>query len=328
MLNYFLLLLTAELVLIAVVVFIFRKYFRNRITEPVRQTTKKDLHKQVRQIEIHTRSIVNQVFSGEYHSVFKGRGMEFSEVREYQFGDDIRNIDWNVTARFGHPYIKVFEEERELTVMLMADLSGSLLFGTLEKTKQELAAELSAVLAFSALKNNDKVGLILFTDKIEKFVPPRKGRKHVLRIISEVLSFQPKGNNTNLKGALEFMNNAVKKKSIVFLISDFIDEGYEKILSIIGKKHDLIGIVLNDEKEKRIPPMGLVKFSDPETGEQRYLDTSNYKLRRRLYDLHEERVRKRKNMFVKSRIDTIEIQNGLNYVKPLVKFFRLRERRW
>src|SRR5690606_34853792 len=173
--------------------------------------------KQVRQIEIRTRGLVNQVFSGEYHSVFKGRGMEFSEVREYQFGDDIRNIDWNVTARFGHPYIKVFEEERELTVMLMVDLSGSLVFGSVTKTKQRVAAELSAILAFSALKNNDKVGLILFTEKIEKFVPPRKGKTHVLRIIREVLSFEPQGKTTNLKGALEYMHNAIKKKSIAFL---------------------------------------------------------------------------------------------------------------
>jgi len=234
----------------------------------------KELLKQVRQIEIRTKGLVNQVFSGEYHSVFKGRGMEFSEVREYQFGDDIRNIDWNVTARFGHPYIKVFEEERELTVILMVDLSGSLMFGSVSKTKQRIAAELSAILAFSALKNNDKVGLILFTDKIEKFVPPRKGRKHVLRIIREVLSFEPEGKATNLRGALEYMNNTIKKRSIAFLISDFMDEGYEKILRIVGRKHDLVGIVLNDRREKEIPNIGLVKLSDAETGEERWIDTS------------------------------------------------------
>ena len=203
----------------------------------------KELLKLVRQIEIRTKGLVNQVFSGEYHSVFKGRGMEFSEVREYQFGDDIRNIDWNVTARFGHPFVKIFEEERELTVILMVDLSGSQLFGSLSKTKQRVAAELSAILAFSALKNNDKVGLILFTDKVEKFVPPRKGNKHVLRIIRDVLSFEPEGNKTNLRAALEFMNGAIKKRSIVFLLSDFMDEGYEKILRAVGKKNDLIGIV-------------------------------------------------------------------------------------
>ena len=232
----------------------------------------KELLKQVRQIEIRTKGLVNQVFSGEYHSVFKGRGMEFSEVREYQFGDDIRNIDWNVTARFGHPFIKVFEEERELTVILLVDLSGSLLFGSLEKTKQQVAAELTAILAFSALKNNDKVGLILFTDKIEKFVPPRKGNKHVLRIIREVLSFKPEGNSTDIKAALEFMNGVIKKKSIVFLLSDFMDEGYEKILRIVGKKHDLIGIVLDDRRETEIPKIGLIKLTDAESKKERWLD--------------------------------------------------------
>ena len=194
----------------------------------------KELLKQVRQIEIRTRGLVNEVFSGEYHSVFKGRGMEFSEVREYNIGDDIRSIDWNVTARFGHPYIKIFEEERELTVMLLVDMSGSLFFGSVEKTKQQVAAELSSILAFSALKNNDKVGLILFTDRIEKFVPPRKGKSHALRIIREVLSFEPQGNQTNIKQALEYFNHTIKKKAIVFLISDFLDVGYEKILRIVG----------------------------------------------------------------------------------------------
>ncbi len=233
----------------------------------------KEIIKQVRQIELRTRGLVNQVFSGEYHSVFKGRGMEFSEVREYQFGDDIRNIDWNVTARFGHPFIKIFEEERELTVMLMADLSGSLIFGTVDKTKQRVAAELSSILAFSALKNNDKVGLILFTDKIEKFVPPRKGRKHVLRIIREVLSFQPVGKSTDIKAALEFLNSTIKKRSILFLLSDFMDSGYEKILRIVAKKHDLIGVVLEDQRENELPKMGLVKLTDAETGEERWIDT-------------------------------------------------------
>jgi len=240
----------------------------------------KELLKQVRQIEIRTKGLVNQVFSGEYHSVFKGRGMEFSEVREYQFGDDIRNIDWNVTARFGHPFIKVFEEERELTVMLMVDISGSLMFGSVSKTKQRVAAELTAILAFSALKNNDKVGLILFTDKIEKFVPPRKGNKHVLRIIREVLSFQPEGNATDIGSALEYMNGAIKKRSIVFLLSDFMDDGYEKILRIVGKKHDLIGVVLDDRRETEIPKMGLIKLTDAETNQERWVDTSNRKVQK------------------------------------------------
>ena len=288
----------------------------------------KELLKQVRQIEIKTKGLVNQVFSGEYHSVFKGRGMEFSEVREYQFGDDIRNIDWNVTARFGHPFIKIFEEERELTVMLLADLSGSLIFGTVEKTKQQIAAELSAVLAFSAMKNNDKVGLLLFTDKIEKFVPPRKGRKHVLRIIREVLSFEPVGKSTNIKGALEYMNNAIKKKSIVFLISDFMDSGYEKILRIVGKKHDLIGVVLNDQREKEIPPMGLIKFTDAETGRERWIDTSSKSFQKNLASIRWNNMQKLKSLFTSGRIDNIEINTAENYVTPLVRFFRLRESRW
>jgi uncharacterized protein (DUF58 family) len=288
----------------------------------------KELLKQVRQIEIKTKGLVNQVFSGEYHSVFKGRGMEFSEVREYQFGDDIRNIDWNVTARFGHPYIKIFEEERELTVMLMVDLSGSLSFGTVDKTKQQVAAEVSAILAFSAMKNNDKVGLILFTDKIERFVPPRKGRTHVLRIISEVLSFEPSGKSTGLKQALEYMNNAIKKRSIAFLLSDFIDEGFEKILRIVGRKHDLIGIVLKDEKEDHIPEIGIVKFMDAETGEQRYIDTSDAKFQKWYRLLIQEKKKRMQNLFITSRLDSIEIQTGQNYIAPLVKFFRMRERRW
>ncbi|HEX9252774.1 MAG TPA: DUF58 domain-containing protein [Ignavibacteriaceae bacterium] len=288
----------------------------------------KELLKQVRQIEIRTKGLVNQVFSGEYHSVFKGRGMEFSEVREYQFGDDIRNIDWNVTARFGHPYIKVFEEERELTVMLMVDLSGSLMFGSVAKTKQRIAAELSAILAFSALKNNDKVGLILFTDKIEKFVPPRKGRKHVLRIIREVLSFEPEGKSTNLKGALEYMNNTIKKKSIAFLISDFMDEGYEKILRIVGRKHDLIGIVLDDRREKEIPNIGLVKLADAETGLERWIDTGSKRVRSQMISDRIQREKLRNSIFVKSGLDRIEVTTGSNYIQPLVQFFRRREKRW
>ena len=288
----------------------------------------KELLKQVRQIEIRTKGLVNQVFSGEYHSVFKGRGMEFSEVREYQFGDDIRNIDWNVTARLGHPYIKVFEEERELTVMLLVDLSGSLMFGSVSKTKQRIAAELTAILAFSALKNNDKVGLILFTDKIEKFVPPRKGKKHVLRIIRDVLSFEPEGKATNLKGALEYMNNTIKKKSIAFLLSDFMDEGYEKILRIVGRKHDLIGIVLDDRREKEIPDIGLVKLADAETGAERWIDTGSKRVRNQMLSDRKEREKIRNSIFVKSRLDRIEVTTGSNYIQPLVQFFRRREKRW
>ncbi len=288
----------------------------------------KELLKQVRQIEIRTRGLVNQVFSGEYHSVFKGRGMEFSEVREYQFGDDIRNIDWNVTARFGHPFVKIFEEERELTVMLMVDMSGSLIFGSADKTKQQIAAEIGAILAFSALKNNDKVGMILFTDKVEKFVPPRKGRTHVLRIIREILSFEPEGKSTNLRSALEYMNNAIKKRSIAFLISDFMDSDYDKILRIVGKRHDLIGIVLNDRRENEIPPIGLVKLVDAETGRQRWIDTGDRRTRFLFEQMRERSRAERKRLFLTSRLDSIEIQTGDDYIRPLVQFFRLREKRW
>lgn len=288
----------------------------------------KELLKQVREIEIRTKGLVNQVFSGEYHSVFKGRGMEFSEVREYQFGDDIRNIDWNVTARFGHPYVKIFEEERELTVIMMVDLSGSLMFGSSGKTKQRIAAEVSAILSFSALKNNDKVGLLLFTDKIEKFVPPRKGRKHVLRIVRELLSFKPEGNRTNLKSALEYLNRAVKKRAIVFLLSDFIDEGYERILRVVSRKHDLIGIVLEDRREKQIPALGLLKVIDPETEQEIWLDTSSRIFKQNFAAKTKELLDRRKYLFRSNKIDSVNIQTGENYIKPLVQFFKLRERRW
>jgi len=288
----------------------------------------KELLKQVKQIEIRTRGVVNEVFSGEYHSVFKGRGMEFSEVREYTIGDDIRNIDWNVTARFGHPYVKIFEEERELTVMLLVDMSGSLSFGSVEKTKQKIAAELSAILAFSALKNNDKVGLILFSDRIEKFIPPKKGKTHALRIIREVLSFEPQGKETNIKTALEYFNHTIKKKAIVFLISDFMDAGYEKILKIVGRKHDLIGIVLQDQREKFLFNIGLAKIYDAETGKVRYLDTSDKQIKKE-FDAYSKMMKeKRKSLFISSRLDSIEVDTSQSYVKPLVDFFKQREKRW
>ncbi len=288
----------------------------------------KELLKQVKQIEIRTRGIVNEVFSGEYHSVFKGRGMEFSEVREYQVGDDIRSIDWNVTARLGHPYIKIFEEERELTVMLLVDMSGSLAFGSVAKTKQQIAAEISAVLAFSALKNNDKVGLILFTDRIEKFVPPRKGKTHSLRIIREVLSFEPQGKQTSIKAALEYFNHTIKKKAIVFLLSDFIDGGYDKILRIVGRKHDLIGVVLQDQREKALLDAGLIKFKDAETGEVRYLDTSDKIIQQTIKNHVQKWNDYRKSLFISSRLDSIVIETASSYVKPLVDFFKKREKRW
>ncbi len=288
----------------------------------------KELLKQVRQIEIRTKGLVKQVFSGEYHSVFKGRGMEFAEVREYQFGDDIRNIDWNVTARFGHPFIKVFEEERELTVMLLVDMSGSQVFGSGEKTKQQIAAEISAILAFSALKNNDKVGLLLFTDTIEKYVSPRKGRSHVLRIIRELLSFEPRGNKTDIKSALEYFNHAVKKRCIVFLISDFIDDNYERILKIVGKKHDLVGVVLNDPRESVLPKAGLIKFRDAETEKIRYIDSSDRRTQTWFAAQYIRRMEQRKALFLRSRLDSVTINTGDSYIKPLVDFFKMREKRW
>jgi uncharacterized protein (DUF58 family) len=287
----------------------------------------KELLKKVRQLEIRTRGVVNQVFSGEYHSVFKGRGMEFSEVREYQFGDEIRTIDWNVTARLDHPYVKVFEEERELTVMLLVDMSGSQFFGSQTALKRDIAAELSAILAFSAMKNNDKVGAILFTDQIEKFIPPRKGRSHALRIVRELLSFEPHRKTTSLNSVLEYLNHIQKKRSIVFLISDFMDSGYDSALRIVGKRHDLIGVVLKDPHEVDLPDVGLITLKDAETGSQRWIDTHDKKVQSG-YRTYLDAVQKnRRSLFVKSKLDSVEIPLDKPYMKPLVDFFRLRERR-
>jgi uncharacterized protein (DUF58 family) len=287
----------------------------------------RDILKKVRQIEIKTRGLVNQVFSGEYHSVFKGRGMEFSEVREYQYGDDIRSIDWNVSARFNHPFVKVFEEERELTVMLLVDFSRSGSFGSGTQLKNEIAAEICAVLSFSAIKNNDKVGLILFTDQIEKFVPPKKGRAHILRIIRELISFEPKGPGTNLKQALEYLNHVNKKRTICFLISDFIDDGYDSILRIVSKKHDIIAIELTDPREEELPAVGLIKMRDAETNSERWIDTSDARVRRTFEEFWAKRKADRKQMFMRSRVDAIPIRIDRPYIKPIVDFFKLREAR-
>ena len=288
--------------------------------------------KQIRQIEIRTKALVNDIFSGEYHSVFKGRGMAFSEVREYQPGDDIRSIDWNVTARFGHPFVKIFEEERELTVMLIVDMSSSMGFGSLHKTKQQIAAELSGVLAFSALQNNDKVGLILFTDKIEKFVPPRKGKSHVLRIIREVLTFEPQAKQTNIKSALEFFNHAIKKKSIAFLVSDFMDLGYEKIIKTVSKKHDLISIPITDPRELSIPKGGLIRVYDAESDIVRHLDTSSQSVQAWFNETLKRRLEIRKSIFISSGVDSIEVNikedDNESYIKPMINFFKMREKRW
>jgi uncharacterized protein (DUF58 family) len=287
----------------------------------------RELLKKVRQIEIKTRGLVNQVFSGEYHSVFKGRGMEFSEVREYQYGDDIRLIDWNVSARFNHPFVKVFEEERELTVMLLVDFSRSGSFGSGTQLKREVAAEICAVLSFSAIKNNDKVGLILFTDRIETFVPPKKGRAHILRIIRELISFEPTGTGTNIRQALEYFNHVNKKRTIAFLISDFIDDGYDRILRIVSRKHDVVAIEITDPREEDLPPVGILKMRDAETGEERWIDTSNPYVRRHFAQYWQKRRAARKQLFLRSRVDAIPIRIDRPYIKPIVDFFRLREQR-
>jgi uncharacterized protein (DUF58 family) len=288
----------------------------------------KELLKKVRQLEIRTRGLVNQVFTGEYHSVFKGRGMSFSEVREYQLGDDVRAIDWNVTARFDHAFVKVFEEERELTVMLLVDMSGSQFFGSQGQLKRDVALELSAILAFSAMRNNDKVGAILFSDEIELFVPPRKGRSHALRIVRELISFEPRRPATSIKKALEYLNHVLKKRSIVFVISDFMDTGYETALRIAGKRHDLIGITLLDPRENELPKVGLITFRDAETGQQRWIDTSDANVRASYQAYRRSIIDGRRSVFIKAKLDAVDVRLDQPYMKPLVDFFRLRERRW
>jgi uncharacterized protein (DUF58 family) len=288
----------------------------------------KELLKKVRLVELRTKGIVNEIFSGEYHSVFKGRGIEFSEVREYQFGDDIRLIDWNVSARLGHPFIKVFEEERELTVMLLIDFSRSSHYGTRTGLKKEIAVEICACLAFSAIKNNDKVGAILFTDKIEKFIPPKKGKSHILRILRELLVFEPEGIKTNLKIGLEYFSNVMKKKSISFLISDFYDEGYEDPLRIVSKKHDLIAIQLIDPSEKQVPNIGFVKFRDAETDKDVWVDTSNKVLRQKYSAYWAERQKHLEKTLLKSKVDKIDVNIETSYLTPLIDFFRRRGKRY
>jgi uncharacterized protein (DUF58 family) len=287
-----------------------------------------ELLKKVRKIEIRTKGLVNQIFSGEYHSVFKGRGMSFSEVREYQFGDDIRTIDWNVSARFNHPYVKVYEEERELTVMLLVDVSGSGEFGTVQQMKKDVAAELCAVLAFSALQNNDKVGVIFFSDIIEKFIPPKKGRTHILRIVRELLDFQPIHRGTNITEGLRYLTSAIKKRSIAFLISDFLDEGYNDALKIAARKHDLIGVRLYDPRESELSPIGLLRVIDAESGEAIWVDTSDRRVVQRYTDWWKERQDHRTKLFRRSGVDGIDIRIDQSYINPLMNFFRAREKRW
>ncbi len=287
----------------------------------------KEILKKVRQIEITTRGLVNDVFSGEYHSVFRGRGMDFAEVREYTFGDDIRNIDWNVSARMGHPFIKVFQEERELTVMLMVDVSSSGNFGTHEQMKGEIATEICALLAFSAIKNNDKVGLIIFTDRIEKFVPPKKGKSHVLRVLRELLYHQPRSNKTDIAGALEYLNHVTRRRSVVFLVSDFISEEYEKDLQIANKRHDMVAITLTDPREIELPDVGFIEFEDAETGEIFLLDSNNAGIRSSFSEQADLKKQEREKLFKSMNIDYIDIYTHQPYIEPLMRFFRLRAKR-
>ncbi len=287
----------------------------------------REILKKVKQIEVSTRSVVNEVFSGEYHSVFKGRGMEFAEVREYQPGDDVRTIDWNVSARSGHPFVKVFEEERELTVMLLVDVSSSGNFGTAEQFKREIAAELSAVLAFSAIKNNDKVGLMIFSDKIEKFIPPRKGKKHVLRVIREILFYKPQDSSTDLNVALEYLSRIIKRKSTVFLISDFLTENFEKSLHVANRKHDIIAISVTDPREVSLPNVGLIELLDAETGESVTVDAGDPQIRNAFYQTASNHRQELSALFRSIGVDHIDILTDRSYIEPITRFFKMRERR-
>lgn len=283
-----------------------------------------EIFKKVRKIEIKTRGLSNQIFSGEYHSVFKGRGMAFSEVREYQFGDDIRNIDWNVTARFNHPFIKIFEEERELTVMLLIDVSGSNNFGTQSQLKKDVVTEIAAVLSFSAIQNNDKVGVIFFSDIIEKFIPPKKGTSHILRIIRELIDFKAKNKGTNIAEALRYLTNAIKKKSTAFLISDFMDDGFEKAIQIANYKHDLIAIRITDDREKEIPNVGMVHMLDAETGKTMWVDTSSSKVRKHYANQVSQKTADLDTLFARFGVDMAKVYTGEDYVKPLMNLFKKR----
>ena len=284
----------------------------------------KELLKKVRKIEIKTRRLSDHIFGGEYHSTFKGRGMTFSEVRQYQYGDDVRSIDWNVTARYNEPFVKVFEEERELTMMLLADVSGSELFGTTQGFKKEIITEISATLAFSALNNNDKVGLILFSDEVELFIPPKKGQSHVLRIIRELLEFTPSSKRTNVGEALKFLTNVIKKRAIVFVLSDFICEDYEKTLKVMGNKHDLTGIRIYDHREESIPNVGVVQMQDAETGQTMLVNTQSRKVRRSYEAFYKERVDYFKDIFKKSGCGILNCRVDESYVKKLLGYFKKR----
>ncbi|GAA0736278.1 DUF58 domain-containing protein [Gaetbulibacter jejuensis] len=284
----------------------------------------KELLKKVRKIEIKTRRLSDHIFGGEYHSTFKGRGMTFSEVRQYQYGDDVRNIDWNVTARYNEPYIKVFEEERELTMMLMVDVSGSEFFGTEAQFKNEVVTEIAATLAFSATQNNDKIGLILFSDDVELYIPPKKGRSHVLRIIRELIEFQPKSKQTNVAEALKFLSNVMKKKAIVFVLSDFITDDYKQTLKIASGRHDVTGIRVYDKREEDMPNIGMVQMQDEESGELMLVNTQSKTVRRNYSKYYKERVDYYKDSFTKSGAGTIDCRVDESYVKKLLGYFKRR----
>ena len=283
-----------------------------------------DLLKKVRQIEIKTRGLSNHIFAGEYNTAFKGKGMAFSEVRDYQNGDDVRLIDWNVTARYNSPFVKVFEEEREMTVMLIIDVSGSNNFGSNKNFKKELATEIGAVLAFSAIKNNDKVGVIFFSDIIEKFIPPKKGKKHILRIIREIISFKPSSKKTDLSVALEYFNSVISRRSICFILSDFISTSFKKPLKIASRKHDVVALKLIDKREEIIPNIGLVPIEDAESGKKIIIDTSSKFFINKLLEEKNKRNNKLKSLMNESSVDLINLYTGEDYVKPLINFFKKR----
>ena len=287
-----------------------------------------DIFKKVKKIEIKTRGLSNHIFSGQYHSAFKGRGMIFSEVREYEYGDDIRNIDWNVTARFNKPFVKIFEEEREMTVMLLIDVSGSNDFGSREQSKRDLTAELAAVLAFSAIQNNDKVGVIFFSSKVEKFIPPKKGSSHILRIIREIVDFKPEENGTDIGEGLRFLTSAIKRRTTAFLISDFMtSKNFEQELRIAANKHDLVALRITDRREMEIPKVGLVKFKDAETGREKWVDTSSRAWHEAYLQMIQRESLALNRLFTMQGIDNTLIYTNEDYVKPLMQLFKKRESR-
>jgi uncharacterized protein (DUF58 family) len=287
----------------------------------------RDVIKKIQTIHIRTSYLVNDVLAGEYESAFRGRGMEFEEVRAYQAGDDIRDIDWNVTARMGHPFVKTYHEERELTIILMVDVSSSGQFGTVDMFKNEVAAEIAAILAFAAIKSNDKVGLIIFSEKIERYVPPKKGRGHVWRVIKEVLQHQPQHTGTDLKVALDYLNSVARRRVVAFLVSDFIAEGYEKALRITNKKHDVIAVSITDPRERSLPPVGLVELEDAESGETLLVNTFDERLREGFEACGRRESERRDEQFRSVGVDHIAISTDRPYVDPIMKFFRMREKR-